>query len=257
MCYLNILGPFYRIYEWKLFHQIQNDKPPNHIGVILDGNRRYGKLVGIDPWKSHQIGAKKIEDFLGWCWRSGIKIVTLYSLSTDNLNRDSRELDEIFGIAKSMFERVIDDKDTHEYHVRVKAIGSISRLPPGLQEAIAHAEESTKSYSDYYLNIAIGYGGRTEILDAVRNIAQEVANDELSPSEIMISDIERYLYTAGLPDPDLILRTSGEERISGFLLWQSAYAEFYFCEVFWPLIRRIDLWRAIRIYQKRRRRFGK
>ena len=254
---MNILAPFYRLYEWKLHHQIKSNVPPKHIGIILDGNRRYGRLKKLEPWESHQYGANKIEDFLHWCWESDIKIVTLYALSTDNLHRSPKELEEIFAIAEQLFKKVITDKTTHDREVNVKAIGSINELPHTLQDVIKKAEESTCSYSKYFLNVAIGYGGRTEIIDAVRRVASEVKNGSIEPNEIEVEDLEKHLYTAGLPDPDLIIRTSGEERISGFLLWQSAYSEFYFSEVFWPMIRRIDLWRAIRTFQRRKRRYGK
>ncbi len=258
---VNLLAPIYRLYEWKLYRQIHNyssndQKIPHHIGVILDGNRRYGRARGIEPWESHRIGAQKARQFIEWCWQLGIRIVTLYTLSVDNLQRPVQELEEIFSLAYELFKDIIEDKVVDHKKIRVKAIGKLSQLPQQLQEVIAIAEEQTKSHDDYILNVAIGYGGRQEIIQAVQRIANKIAQGEVDPKSIDQDAFKKYLYTAGLPDPDLIIRTSGEERISGFLIWQSAYSELYFCEVLWPEIRKIDLMRAVRTYQRRQRRFG-
>ncbi|MGQ4833364.1 MAG: polyprenyl diphosphate synthase [Candidatus Asgardarchaeia archaeon] len=254
---MNFIAPIYRLYGWYLWRQIKNGKKPNHIGVILDGNRRYAKKLGLKPSEAHKVGAKKVEEFLEWAWELGIKYVTLYTFSTENFSRSPEEVREIMKLAEEYFERVLKDEKIHKYRVRVKAIGKINLLPKNVRQAIKKAEESTKEYNKHFLNIAIGYGGRIEIVDAVKKIAEKVAKGEIRPDEITDETISQHLYTSGLPDPDLIIRTSGEERLSGFLLWQSAYSELFFCEVFWPVIRKIDIWRAIRTYQQRHRRFGR
>ncbi|MHA1917271.1 MAG: polyprenyl diphosphate synthase [Candidatus Ranarchaeia archaeon] len=269
---VNFLAPIYRLYEWRLYKQIhkhlreyneenQNDQDskaiPMHIGVILDGNRRYAQAKGIDPEKSHSLGASKTREFLDWCWQLGIKIITLYTLSTDNLTRSENELSEIFNLANEYFTEITSNESIKKYNVKVRAIGKITQLPEEVQDSIKLAQDSTISHNDYVLNIAIGYGGRQEIIEAVQKIATQVKDGKITSDEINVETFNRFLYTAGLPDPDLIIRTSGEERISGFLLWQSAYSELYFCEVLWPDIRKIDLMRAIRTYQQRHRRFGK
>ncbi|MEQ9714790.1 MAG: polyprenyl diphosphate synthase [Candidatus Asgardarchaeia archaeon] len=254
---MKLVAPIYRLYAWYLWNQIRNGKMPNHIGVILDGNRRYAKKLGLKPHEAHKLGAQKVEEFLEWAWELGIKYVTLYTFSTENFNRSPEEVREIMRLAEEYFRRVLNDEKIHRYKVRVRAIGKIDLLPKSVRDAIKEAEEKTKKYNQHFLNIAIGYGGRAEIVDAVRKIAEKVLRGEIAPDEITDEMISKHLYTSGLPDPDLIIRTSGEERLSGFLLWQSAYSELFFCEVFWPAIRKIDIWRAIRTYQQRHRRFGR
>ncbi len=251
-----LLGPLYRLYSWRLWKQVKDGRKPGHIGVILDGNRRFARERGLNVWVGHYLGAEKVREFLSWCWEVGIKVVTLYAFSIENFRRRRREVEEIMKLAKSKFEEVLGDKNIHKYEVKVKAIGRRNMLPKELREIVLRIEEKTKNYNDHLLNVAIGYGGRAEIVDAFRSIAIEVSKGIISPEEVNESLIEKYLYTAGLPDPDLIIRTSGEERLSGFLLWQSAYSELYFCDVYWPAVRKIDFWRAIRIYQQRDRRFG-
>lgn len=254
---MRILAPIYKFYEWLLWRQIKKGEKPRHIGVILDGNRRYAKQLGLETWNGHKIGAEKVKDFLEWCWEAGIKVVTLYVFSTENFKRNRREVEEIMRLAKKKFEEVLTDSRIHKHQVRIKAIGRLHLLPKDVRDVIKKAEEETKLYNKYFLNVAIGYGGRAEIVDALRKIAKMVAEGKLNPESIDENLVEKYLYTAGLPDPDLIIRTSGEERLSGFLLWQSAYSEFYFLDVYWPAVRKIDLWRAIRTYQQRQRRFGR
>ncbi|MCD6485419.1 MAG: di-trans,poly-cis-decaprenylcistransferase [Candidatus Odinarchaeota archaeon] len=252
-----LLSPVYRLYSWVLWNQIKNKPVPQHIGVILDGNRRFGNILGIPSHKAHKKGAEKVEVFLDWLWELGVKVATLYTFSIENFNRKPEEVHEIMRLAKLYFERVLTDERVHRNKIRIKAIGRLDLLPQGVLDAIKKAEEATKDYDNHFLNVAIGYGGRSEIVDAVKKIAQEVKEGKIDPNKITEKTIEKHLYTNGFPDPDLIIRTSGEERLSGFLLWQSAYSELFFCEVFWPAIRRIDLWRAIRTYQQRHRRFGK
>jgi len=251
-----IIGWVYRFYEKRLFNTVKKGQIPNHVGLILDGNRRWARELDLDPTLGHQYGFEKLKEALQWCWEIGIKTVTIYALSTENLNRPKEEVDALIGLAESAFSDVIGSKEIHEKKVRIKALGRLHLLKESLRDAIRKAEESTKGYTERMLNVAIAYGGRAEIIDAARKIIAEVINGDLEIADINEETFAKHLYTAEDPDPDLIIRTSGEERLSGFLLWQSAYAEFYFMDVYWPELRRIDLLRAIRTYQRRRRRFG-
>lgn len=252
----NRIGPIYHLYSWYLWRQIKNQPKPNHVGIILDGNRRFAKQVQQDSSFGHTIGAKRIDEVLDWCFDAGIKVVTIYAFSTENFKRKEDEVNHIMALAQQRFETVARSEIIHRHQVKVRAIGQFSLLPPSVINAIKEAEQATVNYDNFQLNVAIGYGGRTEIVDAVKRIAEKVKNGELDPSKISDSTIEQHLYTAGIADPELIIRTSGEERLSGFLLWQSAYSELYFADVFWPDIRKIDFWRALRTYQQRERRFG-
>ena len=190
-----------------------------------------------------------------------VRITTLFALSTENLSRPTAELQGLLGLIESRIRSMAEDPRVHGDRVRVRAVGRIELLPPSLQEAIWAAEEATRSYDRFFLNVAVGYGGREEITDAVRLLLQArvKAGEPLSrvAEEVTPEEIGKYLYTYDLPDPDLIIRTSGELRLSGFLLWQSAYSEYYFCDAYWPAFRKIDLLRAIRSFQQRKRRFGK
>lgn len=233
---------------------------PVHIGIILDGNRRFAREMGFnDVTLGHKEGAKKLDDFLQWCSDSGIKIVTIWVLSTENTKRDCLELN---GLLKVIEENIIELSRSlviKKNSFRIKILGKFDVLPDTLKEAVKNAEEYTRNNRNHILNIAIGYGGREEILEAVRKTIKEkkaADPDELANS-ITTEDITNHLYTNGIPDPDLIIRTSGEIRLSGFLLWQSVYSEFYFCDALWPAFRKIDFLRAIRSYQHRVRRFGK
>jgi tritrans,polycis-undecaprenyl-diphosphate synthase [geranylgeranyl-diphosphate specific] len=244
---LSILG-VYKLYEKWLWQQVKNGRKPEHIAIILDGNRRWASGLSFNPWVGHHYGAEKTEDLLDWCMDLGVKSVTLYAFSTENFLRSSREVDEIMRIVEEKLGELLTAERIHKDKVRVKVIGRPDLLPESLQEMIEQIEEATKDYDEHFLNLALAYGGRAEIVDAARKIAQKVRSGRL----------ERHLYTAHMPqqDPDLIIRTSGEERLSGFLLWQSAYSELCFLDVYWPAFRRIDLLRAIRTYQMRKRRFG-
>ncbi len=252
-----ITGPVYRLYEWWLHRQIDIKKAPTHVGLILDGNRRYARERKLPPWYGHRDGAERIIEVLKYLWESGVKVVTLYAFSIENFQRRKVEVSKIMEIAKEKFSEVITNPDIHKHRCRIQAIGRVDLLPPDVQQAIRDAEEATKDYNDHVLNVAIGYSGRAEIVDAFKALAEKVKKGELNPEDIDEKVVELYLYTRGLPDPDLIIRTSGEERLSGFLLWQSAYSELYFSQIYWPEVRRIDIWRAIRSYTKRGRRFGK
>ena len=255
---LSILG-VYKIYEKWLWHQVRSGAKPEHIAVILDGNRRWALKHSLNPWMGHKQGAEKVEELLDWCLEMGVKSVTLYAFSTENFRRSPKEVEEIMRIAEEKLRKLLTDKRIHENNVKVKIIGRKSLLPKSLRKLADEVEESTKNYNKHFLNIALAYGGRAEIVDAARKIAERVEKGEIETKQIDEKLFEKFLYTAHLPkqDPDLIIRTSGEERLSGFLLWQSAYSELCFLDIYWPEFRKIDLLRAIRTFQKRKRRFGK
>ena len=254
---LSILG-IYKLYEKWLWHQVKNGLKPEHIAVILDGNRRWALERSLNPWIGHKEGAEKVENLLDWCLEIGVKSITLYAFSTENFRRSKREVEEIMRIAEEKLRKLLTDKRIYENRVKVKVIGRRSLLPESLRKLAEEVEKATKDYEEHFLNIALAYGGRAEIVDAARKIAEKVERRELNPEQINEELFEKFLYTSHLPkqDPDLIIRTSGEERLSGFLLWQSAYSELCFLDVYWPDFRKIDLLRAIRTFQKRKRRFG-
>ena len=247
----------YKFYEWFLWPQIRNGPRPYHIGLIVDGNRRFARDKGKDAAYGHQLGIEKIEDFLNWCWRLDIKVITLFAFSTENFKRADNEVDHLMQLIHDKLRRYRNDPLVDREKIRIKVIGQREKLSGRLNHEISETEKMTEHHDRFQLNIAIGYGGRAEIVDAVKSLAHDVKNGSLSPDEITEEMLAKNLYTTGIPDPDLIIRTSGEERLSGFLLWQSAYSELYFTEVYWPAFRMIDLWRAIRIYQQRERRFGR
>jgi tritrans,polycis-undecaprenyl-diphosphate synthase [geranylgeranyl-diphosphate specific] len=256
---LRVVGA-YRLYENRLKSQIEKAGDiPVHVGIILDGNRRWAADRGLTMEAGHEEGANRVEQLMDWCIELGIKTVTLYVLSTENLDRSPQEVSELLALLEGRFARLLKDERMRKYKVKVKAIGQLNLLPASLRRVLSDIEESTAQFGDRYLNIAIAYGGRAEIVDMVRSVAGDVKNGVISPDKITEETIERKLYTSYLPkqEPDLIIRTSGEERMSGFLLWQGAYSELVFVDVFWPSFRKIDLMRAIRTYQRRVRRFGK
>jgi tritrans,polycis-undecaprenyl-diphosphate synthase [geranylgeranyl-diphosphate specific] len=248
----------YRFYEWWLWYQVENGAKPEHIAIILDGNRRWATEKMLNPWFGHEKGAEKVDQLLDWCLKLDVKSVTLYAFSTENFNRSQDEIDEIMRIAEDQFRKILTNERIHKNEVRVKVIGRVNLLPENLQRLVADVEKATRSYDKHFLNIAFAYGGRAEIVDAARKVAEKVKDGELAVEKVDEETFAKYLYTAYMAkqDPDLIIRTSGEERLSGFLLWQSAYSEFCFLDVYWPDFRVIDLLRAVRIFQKRKRRFG-
>ncbi|MEM3768832.1 MAG: polyprenyl diphosphate synthase [Nitrososphaerales archaeon] len=255
---LKIAG-IYKIYEKYLRNQISKSEVPKHVGIILDGNRRWAEANSYPRWLGHWFGAEKAEKLLEWCNELGIETLTLYVLSVENLQRPPDEVKELFTLIEEKLKCLIQDERLHKYRIHVKALGKIELLPSSIKELLNKIEKATENYDEHFLNIAIAYGGRLEIVDVIRSIAEKVKNGEIDPLEITPKTVEEHLYTSHLPDPepDLIIRTSGEERLSGFLLWQSAYSELVFLDVFWPDFRKIDLMRAVRTYQKRIRRFGK
>jgi short-chain Z-isoprenyl diphosphate synthase len=227
------------------------------VGVILDGNRRWAKSnYGAKAEEGHKAGAEKIVELLGWCEEADVNIITLWLLSTDNLNRDPEELDALLKIISAAVDH-LDELGKWE----IKPLGALELLPEWLQDKLKKVEAASKGRAKVVVNVAIGYGGRREIVDAVRNYIQDGVTHGQSADEIAqklsIDEIGKHLYTAGMPDPELVIRTSGEQRLSGFLLWQSAHSEFYFCEAYWPDFRKVDFLRALRAYAQRHRRFGK
>jgi len=254
---LSIFG-VYKLYEKWLWYQVESGRKPEHIAIILDGNRRWASELSLNPWVGHDYGGEKTEELLEWCLDLGVKSITLYAFSTENFQRSSREVKEILRVIEKKLGDLLTDERIHKNKVRVKVIGRPGLLPKSLQKMIERVEKATKDYDEHFLNLALAYGGRAEIVDATRKIAAKVKDGVLAPDEIDEEIFEGHLYTSHLSkqDPDLIIRTSGEERLSGFLLWQCAYSELCFLDVYWPAFRRIDLLRAIRTYQMRKRRFG-
>ncbi|NMC93993.1 MAG: di-trans,poly-cis-decaprenylcistransferase [Syntrophorhabdus sp.] len=250
----------YYSYGKLLEREVRKYRLPVHIGLILDGNRRYAKEMGFeDVTMGHKAGAHKLDDVLKWCVELGIKIITIWVLSTDNTQRDEGEVAALLKVIEEKINDLSKNPIVRKNGIQIKALGNLDILPEELQRAIHKSELSTKDNRNHILNIALGYGGREEIVDAVKKVIREkkTYSPEQLANNISVDDITSHLYTYGIPDPDLIIRTSGEIRLSGFLLWQSAYSEFYFCDALWPVFRKIDFLRAIRSYQQRNRRFGR
>ncbi len=254
---LSVIGA-YKLYEKWLWFQVKNGAKLEHIAIILDGNRRWASENELNPWLGHKKGAETVEQLLDWCEKLNVKFVTLYTFSTENFRRSPQEIEAIMKIAEEKFRKLLADERIHRDKVHVKVIGRANLLPESLQQLIADVEKATEDYDNRFLNFAFAYGGRAEILDAAKMIAEKVRDGELKLDDVDENMFEKHLYTAHMPkqDPDLIIRTSGEERLSGFLLWQSAYSELAFLDVYWPDFRLIDLLRAIRTFQTRKRRYG-
>nr|WP_202499847.1 isoprenyl transferase [Streptomyces sp. SID5476] len=248
-------GLLVKVYARRVEGHLDHAQVPEHIGVIVDGSRRWAKAAGSTTMQGHQAGAHKIEEFLGWCTETDVKVVTLWLLSTDNFNRPKEELVPLLGIIEDTVRSLAADGRWRVHHV-----GALDLLSPGMQSALKEAEESTSDVDGILVNVAIGYGGRQEIADAVRSMLLEAQDKGTSIEELAesvdIDMIGRHLYTVDQPDPDLVIRTSGEQRLSGFMLWQTAHSEYYFCDVFWPAFRKVDFLRALRDYAVRGRRFG-
>ncbi len=245
----------YGLYERRLAHDLSQGDIPRHVGVILDGNRRWATEQGSSSAAGHRAGAARIEEFLEWCDEVGVEVVTLWLLSTDNLARDPEELS---GLLQIIEDTVRELAATGRWVMR--HVGSRAALPARTRQVLDLAVTSTAEVQGMTVNVAIGYGGRQELVDAVRALLKEHAEAGTSLSDLAeVLDVEHiaaHLYTKGQPDPDLVIRTSGEQRLSGFLLWQSANSEFWFCEAYWPDFRRVDFLRALRDYAARERRFG-
>jgi len=245
----------YGLYERRLAKSLSPDRMPRHIGVIIDGNRRWARATGDPVSRGHEAGANKITEFLGWCDEVGVKVVTVWMLSTDNLTRPAEELEPLLRIIEQTVEEL-----TSIGRWRIHPVGALDLLPGATAEVLKGAEAATQSVDGMLVNVAVGYGGRRELADAVRSLLLEEAAKGISIEELAervdVEHIAEHLYTKGQPDPDLVIRTSGEQRLGGFLLWQSALSEFYFCEALWPDFRHVDFLRAIRNYAQRERRFG-
>ena len=255
-------GPLYRLYERRLLSEVLVRPGPRHVGIILDGNRRYGKQRGLNSSAQvYALGARKLDDVLDWCAELAIPAVTLWVCSTENLRRPPDQVSGILAAVEAKLLSLIDNPQIHARRVRVQTIGRLELLPDSTVAAVRAAREATSDYDGMELTIAIAYGGQEEIVDAVRALLEDDAQQGISLREaidhITPTSIAGHLYATGVPDPDLIIRTSGEIRLSGFLLWQSANSEFYFSDVFWPAFRRIDFLRAVRAFQQRHRRFGR
>ena len=247
----------YRLYEWYISRDLKPEKMPKHVAIIMDGNRRYSKLQGnMDVIKGHEIGVDTLEKVLDWSIELGIEIITVYAFSTENFNRPQHEVEGLMKLFVKNFKRLVDHEKIHRNEVKVKVVGKTELIPESVREAIKEAEDATAQYDKRLFNIAIGYDGRLEIIDSFKKIIKQVQAGEITIDDVDEELVSKNLYTGGLDDPNLIIRTSGEERLSGFLLWQSSYSELYFCETLWPELRKVDFIRAIRSYQERERRFG-
>jgi tritrans,polycis-undecaprenyl-diphosphate synthase [geranylgeranyl-diphosphate specific] len=241
----------------KLLEQIKQDPVPEHVAIIMDGNRRFAKELGLSPNVGHVFGRDKLEQVLEWCFDVDIKNLTVFAFSTENFQRDSNEVQTLMNLCKDELKKALKDSRIHKNKVRIRVIGRMDSLPDDISESAQYVVDQTKDYNKYSFNIAVAYGGREEIIHAIQKIASEVKEGKLEIDDIKESIFSKYLYTNGLPDPDIILRTSGEERISNFLLWQLAYSELYFSDVYWPAFQKRDFLRAIRTCQQRKRRFGR
>ena len=251
----------YRLYERRLLEQVRALPLPRHIGIILDGNRRFGRRKNLTvPHDIYTAGAQKLDDLLDWCVDLRLGAITLWVLSTDNFDRRPEELSGILSALEHKLTLLAQDPQIHQKRICVRAIGQLDLLPQSALAALRAAEAATKGYDGMYLTIAAAYGGQQEIADAVQALLREQLNAGKTLDQVIglvtPEVINSYLYSPHLPAPDLIIRTSGEIRLSGFLLWQSAYSEFHFTDVFWPEFRQIDFLRAIRAFQQRHRRYG-
>ncbi|MEE1618272.1 isoprenyl transferase [Brachybacterium sp. J153] len=247
-------GLLHTIYERRLMRELEAFSLPQHLGIIVDGNRRWAKAAGATTEQGHRVGAAKIVEFLSWCEALEIPLVTVWMLSTDNLRRPPEELEALYAIIADTVQQI-----TAAGHC-VRLTGNADALPERIREHLEELRGAASVDSRLTVNVAIGYGGREEIVDAVRELVRDLGSAGLGADEIAdaisVGSIAEHLYTRGQPDPDLIIRTSGEQRLSGFLLWQSVHSEFWFCETYWPGFRRIDLLRALREFCRRERRFG-
>lgn len=252
----------YWLYERRLLTQVRaGGRLPRHVGVIMDGNRRFARALGMDSASGHDHGAGKARDVLEWALELGISHMTLWGFSSDNRSRPPEEVAHLHALFAAQAREFLTDERLRAHEVQVRVIGDIDDFPESTKSALRELESATAHYDRLHLHVALGYGGREEIVSAVKRLLQAHAErgDDLrtAADALSVDEIQRFLYTAGTPDPDFVIRTSGEVRLSGFLLWQTAYSEFYFCDAFWPEFRKIDFLRAIRSFQQRERRFGR
>jgi short-chain Z-isoprenyl diphosphate synthase len=251
----------YRFYEQRLLLDVIQGPRPRHLGLIQDGHRRYAREAGLSNLMGYSLGATKTEEVLAWCARLEIPMVTLWWLSTENLSRAGVDVSAVLEVIEDRLSEWVDGGLAARLGMRVRPIGKLDLLPDSVLRVLQRAESATRHHERLLVNVGVGYGGRQEIIDAFKGYLHEsiVRRDRLEDilEGLTADSLAKYLYTYDCPDPDLIIRTSGEVRLSGFMLWQSAYSEFYFCDAYWPVFRRIDFLRAIRSYQQRHRRFGK
>ncbi|MET1124966.1 MAG: polyprenyl diphosphate synthase [Archaeoglobaceae archaeon] len=241
-----------KLYELILLRKIRRGRLPRHVAIIMDGNRRFARQRGLPKEIGHVFGSKKAEEVINWCWEVGIKMLTLYAFSTENFKRSEEEKRNIFSLIERELRRLMNDRRTYENEVRVRIVGRREMLPAKLVEVIEEVERRTKEHSRFFLNVAVAYGGRQEIVDAARRILRKVREGKLRPDEIEEEIVERHMYCDGdYLKVDLVIRTGGEQRLSNFLPWQSAKSVAYFCDVYWPAFRKIDFLRAIRAWQLR------
>jgi len=255
---VSLRSTVYAVYERRLRRHLEGLPVPRHVGIMIDGNRRWARAAGFDDVsQGHVVGARHITHLLEWCGEAGVAHVTIWLLSTDNLRRPREELEPLLQIIAG----VAQELSAPGKSWRIKAVGALDLLPEETAAALQRAECDSADRDGLQVNVAVGYGGRREIADAVRSLLHEHAArggtlEELA-EVIDVDHIAEHLYTKGQPDPDLVIRTSGEQRLGGFLLWQSVHSEFYFCDALWPDFRKIDFLRALRDYGTRQRRFGK
>jgi short-chain Z-isoprenyl diphosphate synthase len=252
----------YRLYERQLLSEVSRRPLPRHLGLIQDGHRRYAREAGLASLADgYRMGAEKTEEVLAWCAELGIPTVTLWWLSTENLARHPDEIGDVLRVIEEKMAEWVEGGLVRRLDMRVRPIGLLEALPARTLQALRAAEAETRRNERMLLNVGVGYGGRQEIVDAVKGYLRDCIERREAPEDVLRGltpdAVDKYLYTYDCPDPDLIIRTSGEVRLSGFMLWQSAYSEFYFCDVHWPAFRKIDFLRAIRSYQHRDRRFGR
>ncbi len=228
---------------------------PKHIGIIIDGNRRFARRLMLKPWKGHEWGAKKVEMLFDWCKEIGIKEITIYAFSIENFDRPKDEFNFLMKLFKREFTRMLNDDRIYSDKVRVNFIGRINMFPKNIQLIIKKLQDSTKNHKKYVVNFAMAYGGRAEVIDATKKIAARIKDKNIDIEDINEEVFANSLYTES--EPDLIIRTSGEKRTSGFMLYQGAYAEWFFLDKYWPEFEKEDLINAINDYKERERRFGK
>jgi short-chain Z-isoprenyl diphosphate synthase len=254
---VKLRGLLYSIYERRLLRRLDGLQHPRHVAVMCDGNRRWARENGFtDVSHGHRMGARKIAELLRWCDAAGIEMATIYLLSTENLRREPEELDTLLEIITEVVEEISGPGKNWS----VKIVGTLDLLPEDQARRLREAADGTRGRTGTHVNVAVGYGGRQEIADAVQSLLRDKLAAGLTGDDLVkamsVEGIDGHLYTSGQPDPDLVIRTSGEQRLSGFLLWQSAYSEIWFTEAYWPEFRRVDFLRALRDYAARHRRFG-
>jgi tritrans,polycis-undecaprenyl-diphosphate synthase [geranylgeranyl-diphosphate specific] len=250
-------GGFGLIYDRYLTNKLKRGPLPTHIAIIMDGNRRFALAGGLARQEGHRMGKEKVREVMRWCRESGIKYLTVYALSTENLtSRSPEELETLYSLYESGFLELAEDYEIHRDRVRCRAMGQLYLLPHRVNQAIERAQTATKDYHELVFTVCLAYGGRQELVDAIKGIMTDHDSGKINLEDISEELVSQYLYTNGIPDPDLVIRTSGEERVSNFLLWQLAYSELCFIDVHWPAFRKRDFLRTLRMYQGRQRRYG-